>query len=410
MTLTQPGTTLKQPEATNRKAATGAGSWLTVAKREMAVKLRDRNFIVSTIFLLVLIAASMAYQAKMADQPTQATIAVTSSEGQQLVTGATQAQNAAGGNYALTAELVADENAAKAAIQSGAVDSALVKGPQGWTLIDNKSHDSKVGAALSQSVNAHVLEANALKAGTTLPALQQGATLNEQLLAGDTQAQDVATAVGIIFAILFYLSALLFGMQIATSVVQEKESRVVEILAAAVPIRQLMVGKIIGNTVLALAQLAAFIGIGLIGLRFTEYRDFVGLVASSSGWFVLFFLVGFGVLASLWAVAGSLATRNEDVQSTSMPLTTAIVVVLFIGLGVTGTLQTVASYVPIISTVVMPIRVVGGNAAWWEPILSLAIALAAAYVITNFAAKVYRRSVMQTGKRLSYREALKVED
>lgn len=84
--------------------------------------------------------------------------------------------------------------------------------------------------------------------------------------------------------------------------------------------------------------------------------------------------------------------------------------ILFIGIFVSGTGQVVASYVPLVSIVAMPSRVVAGTAAWWEPLISLLIMAATAYGIIVIAEKIYRRSLMQTQGRLSFRQALRVED
>ena len=147
------------------------------------------------------------------------------------------------------------------------------------------------------------------------------------------------------FAILFMFSAMTFGMQIAQSVVTEKESRIVEILAAAVPIRQLLIGKVVGNSLLALSQVVLIVAAALVGMSFTEYKSMIALVAPVAGWFVLFFLVGFASLACLWAAAGSMATRVQDLSQTTTPLTTIIMLVYIVGMFARGTMAEVLSYV-----------------------------------------------------------------
>ncbi|MGD3580285.1 ABC transporter permease, partial [Xanthomonas citri pv. citri] len=107
----------------------------------------------------------------------------------------------------------------------------------------------------------------------------------------------------------FYMAAIVFGMAIATSVLEEKQNRVVEILATAIPIRQLLYGKVAGNTVLAMVQLALYAGAALLALTFTGTADSVGTLIPASGWFLVFFLAGFLILASAWAMIGSMASR-----------------------------------------------------------------------------------------------------
>ncbi|WP_433716575.1 ABC transporter permease [Nocardia sp. CA-084685] len=115
-------------------------------------------------------------------------------------------------------------------------------------------------------------------------------------------------------------------------------------------------------------------------------------------------------LASLWAVAGSLATRSEDIQSTATPLSLLIMLVLFTGIFLSGTARVVASYVPVLSIVAMPARLAEGTASWWEPLVALTLMATATYGIVVIAEKIYRRSLMQTQGRLTIRQALKVED
>jgi ABC-2 type transport system permease protein len=86
------------------------------------------------------------------------------------------------------------------------------------------------------------------------------------------------------------------------------------------------------------------------------------------------------------------------------------VAVLFTGIYAKGTLLVVASYVPVISSVAMPIRLLSSDVPLWEPFASLALAVAAAWAMVLFGEKIYRRAIMQTGSALSWRKALKLED
>ena len=157
------------------------------------------------------------------------------------------------------------------------------------------------------------------EAGLTPEQLQAGTTVQEQLLNPGPLPEIVAEFVNIGLALAFYMTALGFGMMIAQSVVQEKESRVVEILAAAIPIRALLWGKVVGNTVMAMTQIVVIAAASLIGLLVTGQADILEVIAPVAGWFVVFFVLGFVALAGLWAVAGSLATRQEDLGSTTLP-------------------------------------------------------------------------------------------
>jgi ABC-2 type transport system permease protein len=198
-----------------------------------------------------------------------------------------------------------------------------------------------------------------------------------------------------------------FGMQIAQSVVTEKESRIVEILAAAVPIRQLLIGKVVGNSLLALSQVVLIVAAALVGMSFTEYKSMIALVAPVAGWFVLFFLVGFASLACLWAAAGSMATRVQDLSQTTTPLTTIIMLVYIVGMFARGTMAEVLSYVPIASTVVMPGRLLNGEATWIHAVASLVVSGLFMIVAIWFGEQVYRRGLLQTNAVMSLKDAFR---
>jgi ABC-2 type transport system permease protein len=216
----------------------------------------------------------------------------------------------------------------------------------------------------------------------------------------------VAEFVNIGLALAFYMTALGFGMMIAQSVVQEKESRVVEILAAAIPIRALLWGKVIGNTVLALSQIVVISAASLIGLLVTGQADILKVIAPVAGWFVVFFILGFVALAGLWAVAGSLATRQEDLGSTTLPGQMILMIPFFFSVFAGASAKTVASFIPIASSMAMPGRMLTEHVPVWQPLLALLILLVATVGIVRLGARLYERTLLQTGRRLGYREAI----
>src|SRR5699024_3906787 len=167
---------------------------------------------------------------------------------------------------------------------------------------------------------AYEREHIAVAAVSNVNELTAGSLVVERLLDPEGGADEAVQLIaGFVFAFLFYLAAILFGYAIANSVVEEKQSRIVEIIAAAIPLRQLLVGMVVGATVLALGQLVLFVGIWLIGLTFTEYTSLLPAVAGAAVWYLLLFVIGFVALACRFAVAGALATRAEDVQYPSSP-------------------------------------------------------------------------------------------
>lgn len=390
-------------------------AWQVVALRELAVKARDKNFIMSLLLTLVLVAGSFGVQIWLAGRTQATKIAVVSAQngsgpgGEALVRAAQKLAEGDGEKVRYEPKSVASASEARADVKDGHVDVALLPEAGGWQLLGDKDVDSGVTKRVTQAAAQETLAANAKAQHVDLAKLTSGAKVTTSQLAHGDVDSGVAKVVAMIFAFLFYFVAFVFGLPIAQSVVEEKQSRIVEILASAIPLKHLLAGKVIGNAVLAITQVTLLVGVALIGLSQTKWSSFIGTVAGASGWFILFFLAGFLVVACLFAVAGALASRSEDVQTTAQPVTMLVVVVLMLGLVLKGTALKVASFVPVVSTVAMPARVIRGDAAWWEPLLALVIAGVAAVLITRVATRLYTRSVMQTGGRLSYKEAFRLQ-
>ncbi|MFE3444053.1 ABC transporter permease [Nocardia sp. NPDC059180] len=385
-------------------------AWLIVAEREIAVKLHDRNFLISTVVTIVAIIASLAISGFVTGRTEQIDVAITDPAAGQVITTANAIADHADADVTFTARRVADVGALEQQVRDGDVEAGLLAESGGWRLIGDTTENDNVKTYITAAAQQIALEHNATAAEISLEELARGSAVTYDLLDEAAVDAGLATIVAIVFAFLFYLSSILFGMSIAQSVVEEKQNRIVEILASAIPVRQLLIGKVAGNTVMAFAQLTLFVVAGLIGLAATGRGGQVAQIAGAAGWFIVFFVVGFLALAGLWAVAGSLATRSEDLQSTATPMSLLIMIVLFAGIFLSGTARVVASYVPIVSIVAMPGRLAEGSAAWWEPIVALALMAAATYGIVIVAEKVYRRSLMQTQRRLTFRQALATED
>jgi ABC-2 type transport system permease protein len=112
----------------------------------------------------------------------------------------------------------------------------------------------------------------------------------------------------------------------------------------------------------------------------------------------------------MFAVGGALASRNEDLQSTTSPITILVMAIFFSGFFLEGTARTIVSYIPPASAVLMPVRLVQGDAAWWEPIVALGLLLVLGAVLIVLAERVYKRALFQTGGRISLRDALRLEE
>lgn len=379
--------------------------WALVTAREISVKLRDRNFLLSTGFSLALIVGLMVVQFFLTAGASTYTVAVTDDDGARLVAGLDARLQAADPEARANAVRVTDVAAGEQLVRDGDADALLVREGGVWTMATDGQSGRLLQLGLIELVSASALEDNAQRLGVGVDDLLAGTQLATRDLSGDTDQGLVVYIVGLIFAVLFYMSSLMFGMAIATSVVEEKQSRIVEILAAAIPVRHLLLGKVLGSTALALLQLALIAGVGLLGLQFIDLNIELPGLAEAVAWYLPFFLFGFLALACIWAAAGSMASRIEDVQATSMPLTLILVGVFVLGINLDGQAQVTGSFVPVMSTILMPMRILAGETTWWEPAVALLLTLAFCAVTILAGARLYRRALLQTTGRLSWRKA-----
>ncbi|GGB77758.1 hypothetical protein N798_03490 [Knoellia flava TL1] len=382
-----------------------AAPWTTVARREIVTKLTDRTFLLSTFGLVVIIAGVLGVQAWLGSRTTEYAVVTSSAAAHRMAEKVETVAEASGDNLQVTLQAAAGDGVAKAAIEDGTADVWLREDGDGWVLTGREDVAAELRSAATTAIRDATLDANAEAAGTTVDALTRGSEVRTSVLDGDADRAGVAKAVGFALAMLFYLASFTFGLALANSVVEEKASRIVEIITTKIAVRQLLAGKVAGNLVLAFAQMALFVAVGLVGLTFTDYDRFLPAISGAVGWFVVFFVVGFGLLACLWAVAGALATRTEDVQTTSTPLTMLTLGVFFAALLTTGTTKVVLSFVPPFSAILMPMRVLEGTASWWHALVALAILVGAAALVVRAAARLYQRSLLQTQGRLTVRQA-----
>jgi ABC-2 type transport system permease protein len=198
-------------------------------------------------------------------------------------------------------------------------------------------------------------------------------------------------------------------MWVATGVSEEKASRIVEMLLSCIRPQQLLAGKIIGIGVLGLAQLVTIAGFAIV-LALATGTD---VVPSSAIWAALlvigWFILGYAFYASLFAAAGSLVSRMEELQNVIVPINLTILVSFIISIGSlqdpNSTLAVVASILPVSAALAMPVRIVLGAATGWQIALSLVLLIGSAVALVPVGARLYSGAVLRTGSRVKLRDA-----
>ena len=357
-------------------------------------------------FIIVLIMGSVVFQVLI--QSGASSVAVGITGGPQYFSAAIEEQADALGLDAEVTEYD-DESTAREAVQSEEIDAAVVDGS---SVLVNESLDDALGAAISGAING-LTHAQRLADEGVSPEILQPVSLDVMSLQPAADAADEKGLVAFVSILLLYTLLIFFGQFIAQGVVEEKASRVIEVLLAAVKPWQLLAGKIIGLGVLAFAQLLIICAVGLGGaIAFdviTVPGAAIATVVQVLGWFVL----GFTLVAALFAVCGALVSRQEYLQTVLLPMTlilvAALVLAITAGQNPNGTLAKVTSFVPALSTMVMPVRVATGSVAWWEIVLAVILMLATIVAVVRIGGRIYSGALLGKGGRVKVRDALAAE-
>lgn len=267
-------------------------------------------------------------------------------------------------------------------------ERAQLNGAVPITVLGDENVQQKVVGALTVSPN---------QAQLTEPAVE------EQV----NPAARMWTAMG--FGLLFFTALMVSVQRLSQSIVEEKASRIVELLISSVSPNTILAGKILAGTILAVGQLLIIGAVLVMALFIIGAQDMAMQVLPAAGWFLLFTVFGYMLYAALYAAVSATLSRPEDVASATAPIVYLLMVPYlgpFLG-AMNPTLMTWLSHIPISSPVAMPVRVFFGDAQWWEPLVSLAILIVTAVALILLAGRIYRNSILRTGGRVKMLEALK---
>lgn len=219
---------------------------------------------------------------------------------------------------------------------------------------------------------------------------------------------------GYLLAYVLMLVIMLYAVGVMRSVVQEKTSRVMELMVATVKPRSLMAGKIFGVGAAGLVQVGVWLAMGAITLA---YRDeILGLFGKSGTGAALpalaateivislaFFVVGYFFYASMYAAVGAMVSSEQDTQQVQMPITMLLIIgfacISMVSGDPRGTTATIVTMLPFWSALLMPMRYLLGGASLAEVALSLGILIGSTVLVARAAAKIYRVGVLMYGKR-----------
>ncbi|MCC8146391.1 MAG: ABC transporter permease [Bacteroidales bacterium] len=239
----------------------------------------------------------------------------------------------------------------------------------------------------------------------------------------ETEASsELAMSIGLIFTFLIYAFIFSYGGMVMSGVLEEKTNRIIEVMVSSVKPFDLMMGKLIGIGLVGLTQFGLWgiliVGFTFVGTTFTGMEgiaNIAGLLASSNIivlciYFVLFFIGGYLMYASLFAAIGAMVNSQEDTQQYMMPITILILFAFYAGFysaqNPDGPLAFWASIIPLTSPIVMMTRLPYG-VPWWELLLSIGLLIITVVLVIKLAAKIYRVGILMYGKKPSFKEIAK---
>jgi ABC-2 type transport system permease protein len=395
-----------------------------IVRRELLTRLRSRMYVISTLLLVVAVAGFAVVMDVAGGGTSSADVG--------LVRSASSARplvEAAGRTVGLELHIAEVVDATRGAqrVSDGELDALLVTvgeraagsptSPTGGTVqvVVRKDLDQQLRAALTvlahqvasdQAVSAAGADPTAVNAAVAASGVQV------RSLEPPQQFQGQRIALGTIAGVLIYLSLMIFGQVVAQGVIEEKTSRVVELLLATVRPWQLMLGKVIGIGIAGLLQMLVVVGAGVgAGLATGALSMPSSVAVGTALWTLVWFLVGFVMYALLFAAAGALVSRQEDAAGVTSPILGLLIVPYVVGISVLPThpdngLATGLSLVPLFSPTLMPVRIALGVAAGWEVALTLVLSVLLTAGLLVLTGRVYGNSVMRSGARVRLRDAL----
>jgi ABC-2 type transport system permease protein len=378
-----------------------------VLNREITTRARERSFLISTVITLLIVAAVVIVPALFNSGDDKVSVGLV---GDTATIQSTLEQAARLQDTKVTVTQYADEAAGRAAIDAGDADAVFLGTDR--VLVDSElsgTTEQVVQTAYRQAAGAVRLTAAGLDATAVSRALNVPPLAVTALDPPDPDS-DARRAAAFFGVLLLYFQLIGYGVWVALGVVEEKSSRVVELLLATLRPWQLLAGKVIGIGLLGLGQLVLTGVVGIAAALGTGAVDVPTGIAGVAGQVLVWFLLGFAFYACLYAALASLVSRQEEVQNVTAPLSVLLVGSFFLALGAQGSpdsgLARVTSIVPPFSTMVMPIRWANGNVPLWEVGVSMLLMVIAVVLLIRVAGRIYAGAVLRSGPRVRIREAL----
>ena len=380
-------------------------TWL-VASREIRLRAKTRVFVITSVILLIAVALAVALPAILSGKSKPAKIGVVGGTTATITGIITQAGQLSGGQAVAVSE--PNQAAAEAALRNGDLAAVLV--PNKEIIVKQVPLSGVSGsvetlarlAGLSKLIQDVPGAANAVAQGVTLPV--------RGLQAPSTSLSSRLT--GLFTIVVVWVLISVYGSQIALGIGEEKSSRVVEVLLSSVRPVQLLIGKVLGIGLLALTQAVSMVLVFIIagfasGSNLVHGATLNVVIAGG-----VFMILGYAFYCTAFAAAGSLVSRQSDVNSTIMPVQLPLILAYALSYTViyangANAFYHVLGFLPPTAPIAMPVLYAAGDVPAWQVVIAAVLTAAGTVWMARIAVRIYSNSILRTGPRISFRQAIK---
>lgn len=386
-----------------------------VAQRELRDRLGNRAFLVTTVISVLILVGIIVAPSLLSGDDGPVELAVGITAGADLPAGFEEVVPSTATALEIdTVEVttVPDRDAADQAVADGDLDGVildsstlLMANPD--RLLEQLVAQSMQAASLTDFLATTQIDPAALQQASALPTMDIVTPDGK-----DPDQLDAQFGVGVIVTVLLFLTLQINGASILTSTVEEKSSRVVEVLLGTLRPWQLLSGKLIAMTLLSVGQLMLYGGAALAATSVMGDVTLPPATMAVMAVSIPMFLVGFGLYASIYAVAGALATSAEEAQSSAAPIgfiSAGVYMAVLIGVVPTpnGLFARILTFIPFSAPFAVPVRI-GGGMPWWEAVAGFAVTAIGLVLMVRLAGRLYSAAILSGGK-LTWRAAMKAE-
>lgn len=387
--------------------------WLVVM-RELRTRGLSASYLISSLVTIALLLAAIILPTVFADSATTYRVGLVGEGNQPIVDSATALLEAEDRDQTvIEARAFDDVASAEAAVTGGEIDAALVDGDELVAATAGGFGGSPLQNLLQRAAATRDVEAlvGEQQAGQVIRTLTSDA-LDVRMLSGQEAAENEGRATIAYGAlVLTYMTILGYAVWTLNGVTEEKSSRVIELLLAAARPWQLLTGKILGISMLGMAQFLVTVAVAVIAIRVTGAFDLPAVPVDMVGTLSLWVILGFGIYMVLSGAAGALATKTEDAQNAMTPISFLAVGGFFLSFVVLnspdGLAAVIGTFVPFTAPFVVPIRVALQALPLWQHAAAIGITLLTTALLLRLGGRVYAGGALRFAGRVKWKEAFR---